>query len=158
VTTKAKNARREVKDAIESVGLDPHAYMNPEWPIDAPQQESHLADALDRELAAETFGALDSYGIKHDTGKLPLHLLPVDAIEAITEILDFGARKYAPRNWEKGMDWSRVYRATIGHLFKWWAGKGPDEETGKSHLWHAGCCILFLISYELRGVGQDDRP
>lgn len=100
----------------------------------------------------------ESHGNKHDGGKLPLHLLPVDALEAITEILDFGAKKYAPRNWEKGLDWSRVYRAALGHLFKWWANAGPDEETGKSHLWHAGCCILFLIAYELRSVGKDDRP
>ncbi len=107
-----------------------------EWPLDAPQPG----------------------GDKHDGGKLPLHLLPVDALEAITEILDFGAKKYAPRNWEKGLDWSRVYRAAIGHLFSWWRGAGPDEETGKSHLWHAGCCVLFLISYELRSVGKDDRP
>lgn len=107
-----------------------------EWPLDAPQPG----------------------GNKYDAGKLPLHLLPTDALEAITEILDFGAKKYAPRNWEKGLDWSRVYRATLGHLFKWWAGAGPDEETGKSHLWHAGCCILFLIAYELRSVGKDDRP
>jgi hypothetical protein len=97
-------------------------------------------------------------GIKHDQDKLPLHLLPVDALEAITEILQFGAVKYSPRNWEKGMDWSRVYRATLSHLFKWWRGEATDEETGKSHLWHAGCCILFLIAYELRGVGKDDRP
>lgn len=97
-------------------------------------------------------------GVKHDAAKPPLHLLPPDALYAITEILDFGAKKYAPRNWELGLDWSRVYRATLGHLFKWWMRAGPDEETGKSHLWHAGCCILFLIAYELRGVGGDDRP
>jgi len=97
-------------------------------------------------------------GIKHDEGKLPLHLLPFDALECIAEILDFGMKKYAPRNWEKGMDWSRVYRATLSHMFKWWMRAGPDEETGKSHLWHAGCCILFLITYEYRGIGRDDRP
>ena len=65
---------------------------------------------------------------------------------------DFGS------NWEKGMAWSRVYRACLGHLFAWFMRRGPDAETGKSHLWHAGCCILFLITYELRNAGQDDRP
>ena len=110
------------------------------------------------DTVVQTFGPLPTEGRKDDTGKLPLHLLPVDALEAITEILDFGQKKYAPRNWEKGMDWSRVYRATLGHLFKWWTSEAADPETGKSHLWHAGCCILFLIAYEQRGVGKDDRP
>lgn len=97
-------------------------------------------------------------GVKHDDGKLPLHLLPFDALEAIAEILDFGAKKYAPRNWEKGMDWHRLFRATTGHMWSWFLRRGNDPETGKSHLWHAGCCILFLIAYELRGIGNDTRP
>lgn len=71
------------------------------------------------------------------------------------------------RNWEKGMSWGRVFGALMRHLWCWWGGKGPttksflfgdlDDETGYSHLWHAGCCIAFLIAYEERGVGEDDR-
>lgn len=95
---------------------------------------------------------------KHDGSKPPLHLLAPDFLYAIADILDFGQKKYAPRNWEKGMDWSRVYRAAIGHLFDWFMRKGPDPETGKSHLWHAACCVMFLVCYEIRGVGNDDRP
>lgn len=96
--------------------------------------------------------------MKYDDGKLPVHLLPFDALEAITEILAYGAKKYSARRWEKGMDWSRIFRAALSHLWAWWLRKGNDAETGKSHLWHAGCCILFLIAYELRNVGKDDRP
>lgn len=72
------------------------------------------------------------------------------------------------RNWEKGMKWGRVFGALQRHLWAWWQGKGPttksflfgelDSETGMSHLWHAGACVVFLISYEERKVGEDDRP
>lgn len=99
-----------------------------------------------------------SEGTKHDGGKVRLDLFPGDALFAISEILTFGAQKYADRNWEKGMKWGRVYGALMRHLWKWWQGDGLDEETGKSHLWHAGCCIVFLIAYEMRGIGDDDRP
>ena len=27
-----------------------------------------------------------------------------------------------------------------------------------SHLANAGCCIFFLLSWELRNIGTDDRP
>jgi hypothetical protein len=37
-------------------------------------------------------------------------------------------------------------------------GEDKDPETGFSHLSHVGCCALFLIAYELRGAGLDDRP
>jgi len=99
-----------------------------------------------------------SEGRKDDQTKPPLHLIAPDFLYAIADILDFGQKKYAPRNWEKGMDWSRVYRAAIGHLFDWFMRKGPDPETGKSHLWHAACCVMFLVCYEIRNAGTDDRP
>jgi hypothetical protein len=76
----------------------------------------------------------------------------------------FGAKKYAPRNWELGMDWDRCFDALMRHMTDWYQrvdkGKGPgkDAETGYSDLWHAGACIVFLISYELRGKGRDTRP
>ena len=71
------------------------------------------------------------------------------------------------RNWELGMKWSRVFGAMMRHMWCWWGGKGPtttnfvfgdlDDETGYSHLWHAGCCLAFLITYEQRKIGEDDR-
>lgn len=97
-------------------------------------------------------------GIKYDQGKDPWQLLPWDALRAIVKVLAFGADKYQARNWEKGMHWDRVYRATIEHLTEWFQHGGADPETGYSHLWHAGCCILFLIAYEIRGIGVDNRP
>lgn len=99
-----------------------------------------------------------SPGLKHDNGKIPYHLLSFYALESISEVLKFGAQKYSERNWEKGILYSRVFRACIGHLFDWWQNKGPDPETGMSHLWHAGCCIMFLIHYEKYNTKFDDRP
>jgi hypothetical protein len=84
--------------------------------------------------------------------------MPWDAVRAILKVLWFGARKYKERNWEKGMMWSRPFNALQRHMVAWWEGEANDPETGYSHLWHAGCCILFLITYELRRRGQDDRP
>lgn len=95
---------------------------------------------------------------KDDARKPPWHLLPFDALGGIVAVLGFGAGKYGERNWETGMAWSRLYAALLRHLTAWWSGEKTDPETGYSHLWHAGCCILFLIAYEIRGVGTDDRP
>lgn len=96
--------------------------------------------------------------LKKDYGKDPWHLFPWDAARAIVKVLAFGANKYEPRGWENGMDWSRVYSALQRHLIAWFNKEGKDPDTGYSHLWHAGCCILFLIAYELRNIGNDDRP
>lgn len=108
-----------------------------------------------------------SEGRKDDVGKVRMDLLPPEFLFATATILTFGAKKYADRNWEQGMKWGRVFGALMRHMWYWWGGKGPtttnflfgdtDEETGYSHLWHAACCLAFLISYEERKIGEDDR-
>jgi hypothetical protein len=97
-----------------------------------------------------------------------LELIPPSLLFAIGTILTFGAKKYADRNWEQGISWSRVFGAMMRHMWSWWGGVGPtkesfllgelDLETGKSHLWHAGCCLAFLIEYEITHKELDDRP
>lgn len=96
--------------------------------------------------------------MKFDSGKDPWHLLPWDAVRGIVRVLAYGSEKYQERSWESGMDWSRPYAALMRHMTAWWEREEGDPETGFSHLWHAGCCILFLIAYEARRVGKDDRP
>jgi hypothetical protein len=105
---------------------------------------------------------------KFDTGKIRIELVPAELIFGTAQVLTFGANKYGDRNWEQGMSWSRVFGAMMRHMWAWWAGQGPtcksfvfgdlDEETGVSHLWHASCCLAFLMAYEERAIGSDDRP
>lgn len=97
-------------------------------------------------------------GTKYDAGKTPYELLPFWYLEGTAQVLEFGAKKYAAWNWYKGMSWGRVFGALNRHLWKWWWGESLDPETGMSHLWHAGCCLAFLMQYEQDKIGKDDRP
>lgn len=96
-------------------------------------------------------------GKKFDEGKPELGLVPKSLIWAIGAILTFGAKKYGAHNWRKGLAWSRAYNATLRHLTAWWDGENLDKESGKSHLHHAACELAFLIEYEEKGAGYDDR-
>ena len=116
-----------------------------------------LEDAARQRAVAEAAKPSAGAGVKHDQGKLPWHLLPGDAIDPVLRVLDYGATKYAPRNWEAGMDWSRPFGAMMRHMWAWWMGEDKDKETGESHLAHAACCLLFLLAYEQRRIGNDDR-
>ena len=97
-------------------------------------------------------------GRKDDFGKSRYDLLPPELLDGVARVLTFGAGKYGERNWEKGMSWGRPFAALMRHMGAWWRGEAADPETGMSHLWHAGCCIAFLIAYEARRGGTDDRP
>lgn len=97
-------------------------------------------------------------GTKSDGDKLRVDLIDVYAITELAKVLTFGAKKYAPRNWEKGIKYSRCYGAALRHLLAWWDGKKVDEETGLSPLVHAMCEIMFLIRYTKDRKEFDDRP
>lgn len=100
-------------------------------------------------------------GVKYDKDKLRYDLISPYALEGLVKILTFGANKYAARNWEKGINYSRVFGALMRHLWAWWRGESIDPETGESHLHHAACCIMFLQHYDsdsVKYVEMDDRP
>lgn len=100
-------------------------------------------------------------GTKHDQDKSRVELIPPSFVLGIGDILKFGADKYGDRNWEEGIRYSRVYGAALRHLYDWWDGKENDRETGKSHLLHAGCCVMFLHTYSHQSFTYtefDDRP
>jgi hypothetical protein len=78
-----------------------------------------------------------------------VELFPPEVIVAISKVLTFGAKKYTDENWRQGIKYKRVYGALQRHLMAWYAGQENDNETGMSHLWHAGCCLTFLIYYHL---------
>lgn len=95
--------------------------------------------------------------LKFDDGKLPLDLLPFEALEEITLVLQHGAKKYAAHNWRKGFIWSRPFAAILRHLFAYWKGEDLDKDSGLHHLAHAGCELLFLLSFVKTKTGVDDR-
>lgn len=95
--------------------------------------------------------------LKKDFGKIRLDLLPFEALEDVARVLEFGAKKYHVDAWREGMAWRRLLAACLRHLFAWSRGQNLDPETGLSHLAHAACCLLFLISYKRTGAGVDDR-
>jgi hypothetical protein len=86
---------------------------------------------------------------KYDEGKRDWSLLPLDSVEEIVKVLEFGAKKYAAHNWSNngGFKYTRVLNATLRHIFAFMRGEDLDPETGLSHLAHAGCNILFILHF-----------
>jgi len=88
-------------------------------------------------------------GRKFDGGKLQYGLLPPAALKATVEILTFGAEKYEPDNWKYVTDSKRRYfDAMQRHLWAWKEGEINDPESGKHHLAHAMCCLMFLYEHD----------
>lgn len=95
--------------------------------------------------------------IKADQHKARFDLIPPEFMLELARVLTYGANKYSAHNWANGADWSRYFSAAQRHLWAWQQGEDHDEETGYSHLAHAACCLAFLLSYQHRDLGNDDR-
>lgn len=96
-----------------------------------------------------------SEGKKFDGGKPRWDLVPFECLDGMVDILTFGAKKYAPNNWQKVPDAVPRYKAALlRHLTSWLKGEKLDPESGRSHLQWCRCNLIFLIWFELKGEAK----
>lgn len=119
------------------------------------EEECH--EALEALQKGDVVAEQPSGGIKLDQGKPGMYLVPYTAVAEIAKVLDFGAKKYAPGNWAKGIAYSRLISAAERHLGAFKDGEDKDPESSLSHVAHLGCCVLFLMWMVLRRPDLDDR-
>ena len=99
----------------------------------------------------------DTGAIRYSAGKPRWDLLPYDAVEEVVGVLSAGAIEYGDHNWLLGFPWMDVYASTMRHMVRWVLGQNLDEKSGRPHLAHAACNVLFLLTYYLRKGGKDNR-
>ena len=96
---------------------------------------------------------IDEQGVKYDEDKPRFSLVPSASLRAIAQVLTYGARKYPQAdNWKRVDNARERYTdALLRHVYAWMDGEALDPESGLHHLAHAGCCVLFLLHFELTG-------
>ena len=71
----------------------------------------------------------------------------IQAAYAVGELYAIGAKKYAKRNWEQGIDWGVVWSAAFRHLLAHIIGEKNDPVDGQLHLTSVCCNIIALLHY-----------
>jgi hypothetical protein len=80
-------------------------------------------------------------------GKGRMDLLPVRALFEVAKVFESGAKKYAARNWEKGIPLSRYLDSGIRHAFKYLRGD-RDEPHDAMACWNFLCLIETRMRIE----------
>lgn len=85
-------------------------------------------------------------------------LIPAEALSELAIAYGKGAEKYGDSNWLKGgYKYSLAIGALLRHLYRWIRREDFDPETGVHHLalvaWHC----FALMTFQTRGLGEDDR-
>jgi len=97
-------------------------------------------------------------GLRFNDGKSRVDLLPSFAIEKMAEVLTVGAKKYAERNWEKGMAWSKALASLKRHLSDFEKGMDIDPDDGQLLMAKVMTNAAFLTEYYKIYPQGDDRP
>ncbi len=101
---------------------------------------------------------MEDKGLRYNEGKVRYDLIPNFAQEQYAKVLTKGAEKYADRNWEMGMKWSKVMASLKRHTAAFERGEDYDPETGLLHTAHIMCNAAFLTEYYKIYPQGDDRP
>lgn len=96
-------------------------------------------------------------GVKHDSRKPKLSIVPTELLEGAARALTYGAEKYGRGNYRLGMDHCRILDAAIRHLYAYAHREDQDPESMLCHLDHAAANLGMLMYYVANNVGKDDR-
>ena len=118
-------------------------------------------DVYDFVLEREDYAAGDAMneGLKYDAEKPRMDLLPFEALEAVAEVLTYGAKKYAENNWRRvGCAESRYTAALLRHICAMRCGEKLDAESGLLHAAHMATNALFILWFELQKDKENGLP
>lgn len=91
-------------------------------------------------------------------GKLRWDLLPLDLVEKIVEIYNFGAQKYAPNTWQNLPDGENRYRAALlRHMTAHCKGEFRDPESGLLHAAHMAWNAIAVLHFAMQRENASGR-
>jgi len=81
--------------------------------------------------------------LRYNEEKLKWSLVHFKSLVPLVKVLMFGAKKYSPDNWKKGLDEKEILESISRHLFALIDGEENDPESGESHIGHIMCNAMF---------------
>ena len=94
---------------------------------------------------------------RFNDNKIKWSLVSWKALEPMVKVLMFGANKYSPNNWQKGLKYSEISESLQRHLYAFMEGEENDPESKLSHLGHLMCNAMFLSWMFIFRKDLDDR-
>jgi hypothetical protein len=92
-------------------------------------------------------------------GRGRMDLLPWEVIYDDARHYENGSKKYSPRNFELGLEFSKCFSSAIRHMMQFWLG-----DTSEPHLiaarWHMAALAFYMKRIEdgTLPASLDDRP
>jgi hypothetical protein len=111
-------------------------------------------------MTESKYNAASTGALREALGVPYFRQVPLEAVAAGATSLEYGAIKYAHRNWEKGLPWQQMIDSLRRHLDDFERRIDYDDGVDGSGL-HQVCMIMasamMLSSSVIRRIGEDDR-
>ncbi len=89
-------------------------------------------------------------GLKYDSGKPRISLVPPHALTEMAKVMTFGASKYKAHSWKQVENAQERYLdALLRHAIAYVAGERIDPESGLPTMAHLMCDAAFLIELDM---------
>ena len=85
----------------------------------------------------------DEQAMRFNKGKPKWSLVHFKSLEPMIKVLEFGALKYAPKNWQKPMPLDEILDSMQRHLAALIDGEELDSESKLSHMGHIQANAMF---------------
>lgn len=93
--------------------------------------------------------------LRYNEGKLKWSLVHFKSIEPMVRVLMFGAAKYSPNNWKKGLDRDEILESMQRHLAALIDGEENDKESKLHHIGHIMCNCMFYSFHYIKEAKQE---
>jgi len=93
--------------------------------------------------------------LRYNTDKLKWSYMNFASFEPMIKVLMYGAKKYAPHNWKKGLVKEEILESMQRHLAALLDGEDSDPESGLPHIGHIQCNAMFY-SYFTKGGDNEE--
>lgn len=101
--------------------------------------------------------AKKSQGLRYNDGKLKWTYVHFGSLEPMVKVLMFGAQKYEPFNWQKGLKKDEILESMQRHLGKLIDGEENDPESGLHHIGHIMCNAMFWSYMDKKEKGEFNK-
>ena len=129
---------------------------NPEFDTTLQEDSADRDKSFIEQVNLDDFKRLaeaEDEGVKYDGEKPEYGLVPPHALEEVAQILTFGAKKYSRDNWKKVPHLrERYFDAAQRHMWALKRDEKIDPESGKHHMAHAICCLMFYLEADLTEI------
>ena len=99
-------------------------------------QSTKVKEDLNPQLETE-------HALRYNKGKPKWSYVHFESLEPMIRVLEYGALKYAPYNWQKPMPLVEILESMQRHLAALIDGELVDAESGISHMGHIQANAMF---------------